>query len=109
MLRELDYQARVLETLETYLDALTDEKGKSDKIAALIAAQPDLGIPQRDFSAETWKRMKAEGKLPASRAAIDYSPRHDGIAIVSFVGIKNGMGGRPRARKRVQNERVGIT
>jgi type III restriction enzyme len=79
MLRELDYQARVLETLETYLDVLKDEKGKADKVAALIAAQPDLGIPPRDFAAETWKRMKADGRLPASRAAIDYSPRTDGV------------------------------
>lgn len=79
MLRELDYQARVLETLETYLDFLKDEKGKAEKVAALIAEQPDLGIPQRDFAAEAWKRMKTAGKLPASRAAIDYSPRADGI------------------------------
>ena len=78
MLRELDYQARVLETLGTYLDLLKDEKGRADKVAELIAAQPDLGIPQRDFAAEAWKRMKADGKLPASRAAIDYSPRVDG-------------------------------
>jgi type III restriction enzyme len=79
MLRELEYQARVLEALEVYLDVLKDEKGKADKVAALIAAQPDLGIPQRDFSAEAWKQLKADGKLPASRGAIDYSPRPDGI------------------------------
>jgi len=79
MLRELDYQERVLETLSIYLDLLKDEKAKADKVAALIAEQPNLGIPHRDFAAETWKRMKAEGKLPASRAAVDYSPRMDGI------------------------------
>jgi type III restriction enzyme len=79
MLRDLDYQTRVLETLEAYLDVLKDEKGKADKVAELIAAQPDLGIPQRDFAAETWKRMKADGKLPVSRTAIDYSPRLDGL------------------------------
>ena len=79
MLRELDYQERVLETLSAYLDVLKDEKAKADKVAALIAEQPDLGIPHRDFAAETWNRMKAEGKLPASRAAVDYSPRTDGI------------------------------
>jgi type III restriction enzyme len=79
MLRELDYQERVLETLSAYLDVLKDEKAKADKVAALIAMQPDLGIPQRDFAAEAWKRMKADGKLPASRAAVDHSPRTDGI------------------------------
>jgi type III restriction enzyme len=79
MLRELDYQERVLETLSAYLGFLNDEKAKADKIAALIAAQPDLGVPYRDFAAEAWKRMKVEGKLPPSRAAVDYSPRMDGI------------------------------
>lgn len=78
MLRQLDYQNRVLETLDVYLDLLKEEKGKADKVAQLIAAQPDLGIPQRDFAAETWKRMHDAGKLPAARAAYPYSPRHDG-------------------------------
>ncbi|MER8460318.1 DEAD/DEAH box helicase family protein [Mesorhizobium sp. M1300] len=94
MLRELEYQQRVLETLETYLDALKDEKGKADKVAELIAAQPDLGIPQRDFAAEAWKRMKANGKLPVSRAAIDYSLRLDGIGrAVPDVVLKVPTGG----------------
>jgi len=78
MLRRLDYQDRVLETLDAYLDFLKDEKSKADKVAKLIAEQPDLGIPQRDFAAEAWDRMKTAGKLPVSRANIPYSPRQDG-------------------------------
>src|SRR5947208_1961252 len=79
MLRELDYQHRVLAALSAYLDVLKDEKAKADKVAALIAEQPELGIPPRDFAAEAWKRLKAAGKLPPSRVAVDYSPRTDGI------------------------------
>lgn len=78
MLRRLDYQDRVLDTLDAYMDFLKEEKGKADKVAKLIAEQPDLGIPQRDFAAETWERMTAAGKLPASRVSIPYSPRLDG-------------------------------
>lgn len=79
MLRELEYQSRVLETIDAYLDVLKTEKDKADKVARLVAEQPDLGIPQRDFAAEALNAMKAAKRLPASRAAIPYSPRHDGI------------------------------
>src|SRR5579872_960283 len=94
MLRELDYQARVLETLSAYLDILKDEKIKADKVSALIAERPELGINPRDFPAETWKRMKSEYKLPASRAAVDFSPRFDGIGrTVPDVVLKVPTGG----------------
>jgi type III restriction enzyme len=79
MLRRLDYQERVLETLDKYLDVLKDAKGNADKVAKLIAEQPDLDIQQRDFAAVAWDRMKGAGQLPASRAHISYSPRFDGI------------------------------
>jgi type III restriction enzyme len=79
MIRELDYQKRVLETLETYLDHLRDEKIKADKIAKLNVEQPDLGIPLKNFPLEAWSKMKSGGRLPASRTLIDYSERKDGI------------------------------
>jgi type III restriction enzyme len=78
MLRRLDFQDRVLETLDAYLDLLKDEKGKADKVAKLIAERPDLPVPQHDFAAEAWGRVRAAGKLPASRGNIAYSPRSDG-------------------------------
>src|SRR6266478_6245464 len=78
MLRRLDYQDRVLETLDAYLDILSDEKRKADEVAKLIAERPELGIPQRDFAAESWHRIKSAGKLPTSRAEIPYSRRVDG-------------------------------
>jgi len=78
-LRKLDYQDRVLETLDCYLDLLRDEKAKADKIAEIIAAQPELGLEQKQFSRDAWTRMRALGKLPASRAGVDFSGRHDGV------------------------------
>ena len=43
-MRQLDYQTRVLETLDAYLDALKEQKAKADKVAALAAENPDLGL-----------------------------------------------------------------
>ncbi|AEK57899.1 conserved hypothetical protein [Acidithiobacillus caldus SM-1] len=78
MFRQLDYQDRVLSTLDAYLDLLKEKKARADKVAALAAQDPDLGLAIPDFSKETWEAMKAAGKLPASRAAIPFSPRVDG-------------------------------
>ena len=78
MFRQLDYQDRVLTTLETYLDLLKDKKVRSDKIATLAAGDPDLGLPIPDFAKEAWDALKNDSKLPMSRAAIPFSPRMDG-------------------------------
>ena len=78
MFRQLDYQNRVITTLDIYLDVLKEKKLRSDKIAAVAAADPDLGIPVPDFAHEAWSAFKAAGKLPASRAAIPFSIRRDG-------------------------------
>ena len=78
MFRSLDYQNRVLTTLETYLDLLKDKKNRSDKIATLAAKEPDLGLAIPDFTKEAWDALKNDSKLPPSRAAIPFSPRMDG-------------------------------
>ena len=78
MFRQLDYQDRVLSTLDAYLDLLKEKKTRADKVAALAAQDPDLGLAIPDFAKEAWEAMKAAGKLPASRAAIPFSPRMDG-------------------------------
>jgi len=79
MLRDLDYQARVLKTFDEYLTALSAQKQSADKIAAIALQQPELGLEVPDFPAKTWDAMHTVGKLPASRKEIPYSPRHDGI------------------------------
>lgn len=76
--RQLDYQDRALSALEGYLDALKEKKARADKIAGLAAADPDLGLAIPDFAKEAWEALGAAGKLPASRAAIPFSPRIDG-------------------------------
>lgn len=78
MFRQLDYQDRVLSTLNAYLDLLKEKKARADRIADLAAQDPDLGIPVPDFAKETWEALKADGKLPASRAGTPFSPRMDG-------------------------------
>ena len=76
--RQLDYQDRVLSTLEGYLDVLKEKKGKADKVAALAAADPDLDLPVPDYAKQAWEALGGAGKLPLSRAAIPFSPRFDG-------------------------------
>lgn len=78
MFRQLDYQDRVLAALDAYLDLLKTRKARADKVAALAAQDPDLGLAVPNFSKEAWEAMKAAGKLPASRAAIPFSLRLDG-------------------------------
>lgn len=70
--RELDYQARALTALDEWLSRLGEEKAKADQVAALIAANPDLGIPMPDFPAKAWDRMAAEIGVPGGRSC---SPR----------------------------------
>lgn len=78
MFRQLDYQDRVITTLDAYLDLLKEKKARADRIAALAAQDPDLGLPVPDFAKEAWDALMATGKLPGSRTAIPFSPRVDG-------------------------------
>ena len=78
-MRELEYQARMLDTLNEYLDALKTQKVKADQIVALAKENPDLGLTPPDFAEKTWDELKAAGKLPHSRANIPFSERIDGI------------------------------
>jgi len=78
MFRQLDYQDRVLTALDTYLNILKDRKKHADKIADLAINNPDLNLSIPDFTEEAWEKMKADGKLPASRNSIPFSLRTDG-------------------------------
>jgi type III restriction enzyme len=78
-MRELEYQARVLDTLNEYLDALKAQKGKANQVAALAAENPDLGLTPPDFAEKAWDELKAAGRFPPSRAKIPFSERFDGI------------------------------
>ena len=78
MFRQLDYQDRVLTAIDAHLDLLKEEKVRSDQIAALAQENPGLGLSVPDFAQQAWENLKATGNLPASRAAIPFSPRRDG-------------------------------
>lgn len=78
MFRQLDYQDRVLTTLDSYLDHLKAKKKESDEVAELAALKPHLKLPIPDFAEEAWNVLKAEGKLPPARTAIPFSERMDG-------------------------------
>ena len=77
MLRQLDYQDRVLKLLDTYLDTFKAKKAEADEIATIAAGKPHLKFMVPDFAKEAWDAMAATGALPASRAAIPFSPRED--------------------------------
>ena len=68
MLRQLDYQDRVLTAIDAYLDVLKVKKACADKVAA------------SDFAKQAWDALNGDGGLPASRAAIPFSPRMDGCS-----------------------------
>ena len=78
MFRKLDYQDRVLEVLESHLEHLKSTKRKAQEIAEFVATKPELGISVPDFAEEAWEALRAEAKLPPSRAEIAFSPRYDG-------------------------------
>jgi type III restriction enzyme len=79
MMRRLDYQDRVLNTLGEYLDVLKDKKAAADRVAEVARNNPTVTIPVPDFTEEAWTKFHAEGKLPPSRAHVPFSPRKDGI------------------------------
>jgi type III restriction enzyme len=76
--RDLEYQTRTLTTLEAWLDALRDEKAKADQLEQIRADNPGVEIPIPDFPAKAWETMRSAGRLPASRAAVPFSPRQTG-------------------------------
>ena len=78
MFRQLDYQDRVVDTLDAYLDLLKAQKAQADEAAAFLGLNPNLRILLPDFTREAWTSLKATKKLPDSRANTPFSPRLDG-------------------------------
>ena len=74
-----DYQQRVLDTLDAYLEELAIQRDRADRIEKLTKEQPDLDMPIPDFPAEAWKKMRKQGRLPLARIHYNYSPRTDGV------------------------------
>ncbi|MCY3677418.1 MAG: DEAD/DEAH box helicase family protein [Gemmatimonadota bacterium] len=76
--RRLEYQDRVLATLDAYIDHLRTEKRKSDAIRELADSREELGLAVPDFTEKAWAGMESQGKLPSSRNSVPFSPRTDG-------------------------------
>ncbi len=89
-----DFQQRVLDPLDCYLDDLTTSHAKSMKIAALSEANPELGLKVPDPTEMTWSNLRSAAKLPPVRSAIPFSPRTDGTGRpVPSVALKVPTGG----------------
>lgn len=93
-MRTLDYQVRVLDTFDAYLDELKTRKAEADQIDEVKAANPNLPIPAMDFTEAAWGNLKAAERLPPSRANVPFSPRKDGAGrAVPNVTLKVPTGG----------------
>lgn len=95
-MRQLDYQARVLDTLDAYLKEITATKTLADQQQAALRAMGDAakGMEIPDFAEAAWKTLREAGRLPASRATIPFSPRRDGCGrVVPNVTLKIPTGG----------------
>ena len=78
-MRALDYQERVMESLDIYLATLRQNREKAAKVEELRVENPDLDIKASDYTEKTWDEMQKSGRLPASRAGVPFSPRQDGV------------------------------
>lgn len=76
--RQLEYQERVLDTLDAYLNHLGAEKHRADEIKALATSRADLALPVPDFTKSAWEPLRSQGKLPKSRTSIPFSCRTAG-------------------------------
>jgi type III restriction enzyme len=74
-----DFQQRVLNSIDCYLDELTASHANYQKIVALKQENPDLELPLPDFTEKAWGKLSEAAKLPPIRSKIPFSPRTDGV------------------------------
>ena len=79
MFRELEFQTKVFNTLDYYLEQLVDKKANADEVKKINAETPNIKIPIPDFTEETWRALKTERRLPDSRFFIPFSPHKNGL------------------------------
>ena len=81
MFRELEFQSKVFNTLEVYLETLAQEKNVEEVKTSLDDAVKDPSKIKfiHDYTRFAFEALKSEGRLPASRHSIPFSPRTDGI------------------------------
>lgn len=75
--RRLEYQDRVLDTFDTYIERLVDERQRTER-AKRVVEQAGLDIPVPDFTERAWEALWTAGRLPVSRRQVPFSPRKTG-------------------------------
>lgn len=78
-MRKLDYQERVLDTLDLYLDELKRQNVRTQAVEKFNRENPGMDMPLPDFAALAWEELRKQGKLAPSRANVPHSERLDGI------------------------------
>jgi len=76
-----EYQQRVLDTFDVYLEELVEQHHRSLQVEELGRKNPELNLDAPDFPARTWAALKnrKDRVLPEIRDDRVYSPRKDGI------------------------------
>jgi type III restriction enzyme len=89
-----NFQQRVLDILENYLDELVAGQANFLKLAALKEQDPDLDLTLPDPTEKAWGKLRSAAKLPSVRSTIPFSPRTDGTGRpVPSVALKVPTGG----------------
>ncbi|KAF0220200.1 MAG: hypothetical protein FD174_1439 [Geobacteraceae bacterium] len=89
-----DFQQRVLDTLDSYLDELMASHASFLKYQQFMLENPDMEAPAFDYTEKAWGKLRDAGKLPLVRAKFSFSPRTDGIGCsVPAVALKVPTGG----------------
>lgn len=89
-----DFQQRVLDALDRYLDELVAGHANFLKIAALKAEHPELDLTLGDFTEKAWAKLREAAALPPARALVPFSPRQDGVGrVVPSIAFKVPTGG----------------
>jgi len=65
-----DFQQRVLDVFDAFLDELAKQQIRADGIAKLAIEQPELNLLVPDSAADAWGVLHAKGRLPSARAAL---------------------------------------
>lgn len=78
MLRQLEYQERVLRSIDWYLATLRVKRAEAAEAQKVIDENPGVSIEPPDFTMETYKELKAGNKLSPAWVAKGFSKRRDG-------------------------------
>ena len=94
MLRQLEYQERVLRSIDWYLATLCVKRTEADQAQRVVDENPGVPIQLLDFTYETYKELKVSEKLSPSWSAKGFSPRRDGCDVpVPNITLKVPTGG----------------